>query len=452
MAEDDIYGSKGRYEALKRNLGKLVRPPSGTALKGTRGGPSKYYCRDPANLRYFRALMAHFEARDLSYIRRIRVLQTMKCIAHFADKDLQDCGRDDVDRILAEMHKTYKTVESKKTFIKQLKYIWKVLFPENDEKGRPDDTIVPYAVRHVSARVDRSRQKLRRDKLTLEEFERIVGYFGGDRRMQAYLTLAVESLARPQELLYVKVGDVELHDNYARIFISEHGKEGVGLLQCIDSYPYLLKWLEVHPQKSDPKAFLFVNTVAGSRCAQLRPANVNKMIRTACRSLGIDKPVTCYSLKRNGVTIRRLRGESDMEIQHAARWTSTKQLRTYDLSNQDEAFKLALQKRGLIAGGGVSDSVKTKKCQYCGEQVGFADSICGKCKHAVDRKTVLAGIEKDAEIARLRKTVHDITGQVASIKEQIMRELMSEVLEKKQAAASPALVAGTVRTERESLV
>jgi hypothetical protein len=46
--------------------------------------------------------------------------------------------------------------------------------------------------------------------------------------MQAYISLAVESLARPQELLYLKVRDVETHENYARISISEHGKEGIG--------------------------------------------------------------------------------------------------------------------------------------------------------------------------------------------------------------------------------
>ena len=76
-----------------------------------------------------------------------------------------------------------------------------------------------------------------------------------------------------------------------------------------------------------------------NRCKQMKPKNVNKMIRKACKDLQIDKPITCYSLKRNGVTMRRLRGESDVEIQHAARWTSTKQLKTYDLSSQDEAFK-----------------------------------------------------------------------------------------------------------------
>ncbi len=39
--------------------------------------------------------------------------------------------------------------------------------------------------------------------------------------------------------------DVELHDNYAKVYLSEHGKEGVhGFLRCIDSFPYLVRWLE----------------------------------------------------------------------------------------------------------------------------------------------------------------------------------------------------------------
>lgn len=80
---------------------------------------------------------------------------------------------------------------------------------------------------------------MRGDKLTFFEFERIVSYFSRDPIMQCYLMLAMESLGRPQEILFTKLKDVEICDNYAKVNISEHGKEGCGLLQCIDSYPYL---------------------------------------------------------------------------------------------------------------------------------------------------------------------------------------------------------------------
>jgi len=418
MAEDDIYGSKARYNCFKDNLTLFLKPPSKNNRK------TKYYCKNPENLKYFQQLFVHLEAKDLSYVRRLRLLQTMRFVTGSITKNIADCNRKDIDLVMAFMHTTHNSPRSKETFIKNLKYIWRMLFPEKDEKDRPDETIVPYMVRHLSARIDKSRQKLRKDKLSWEEFERIVSYFSTEPRIQAFLTLSLESLARPQELLFRRIEDIEHYGNYGIIRLSDHGKEGTGFLQCIDSYPYLLKWLEVHPLKHDKQAFLFVNTGNVNTCKQLKPKNINKMIRKACKDLNIDKPITCYSLKRNGVTIRRLRGESDMEIQHAARWTSTKQLKTYDLSTQDEALKLALQKRGLIQPDKkAADILKTKACPFCNETVGFAEIICPKCRHTLDRSTVINEQQKDEEIKYLRQSVVDIKSQFASFKQELKQEI-----------------------------
>ena len=215
--------------------------------------------------------------------------------------------------------------------------------------------------------------------------------------MQAYITLAVESLGRPQEICYVLIRDVELHDSYARIWISSHGKEGTKFLHCIDSYPYLIKWFSQHPHQRDGDAFLFL--ALNKKDRQLTPASINKKLRNACKRLGIDRQITAYSLKRNGVTFRRLRGESDVEIQHVAGWTSTKQLQIYDMSNAEDVFKNQLARRGLAPKKEtVVVSQLTKMC-VCGAQVGFSEKICGRCKRVVvDAKQVKNDMKTDQEI------------------------------------------------------
>ena len=93
--------------------------------------------------------------------------------------------------------------------------------------------------------------------LTFAEFERFIAYFASDKRMQAYLFLALESLARPQELLYLRIRDVQFFDNYAKIYVSQHGKEGTKLIQCIDSFYYIQQWFCEHPNRKNKDAFLF---------------------------------------------------------------------------------------------------------------------------------------------------------------------------------------------------
>lgn len=426
MAEDDIYGSKGKYERFKASLDDLTLPLD------ERNYRRRYRCKNRDNLRYFRQLFAHFEARDLSYIRRVRLLQSLRLVCHLTVKDLADCTRDDINAIVAAMHGIYATPKSKQTFICDLKYFWKTLLPDRDAQGRPDETIIPYMVRHISSKIDRSRQKLRQDKLTSHELEQLMDYFAGEPRLQAYLAVSVESLARPQELLLRRIRDVEQHDNYARLYLTEHGKEGPGLLQCIDSYPYLVKWLNVHPRKHDPDAFLFVNTGNTERFGPLRPENVNKFLRCACASLDIRKPVTCYSLKRNGVTIRRLRGESDMEIQHAARWTSTKQLKTYDMSSQEEAFTKELEKRGLVPTT-EREALATRRCAFCDRPAGFAEVMCQQCKRPLDRSAIREEVRaKDSKIEELTHTVEQLSGRLSGLKQQLLQELAAEVLSTKR--------------------
>jgi hypothetical protein len=135
-----------------------------------------------------------------------------------------------------------------------------------------------------------------------------------------------------------------------------------------------------HPFQHDKEAFLFYSGT--DRLSPLTPGTINKHLRAACRGLGLDKRVTAYSLKRNGVTLGRLRGDSDVEIQHRAGWTSTKQLQTYDLSTPEDSFVGELAKRGLGSQERTEIKVGPSECP-CGALVGFADRICHRCKRVV---------------------------------------------------------------------
>ena len=156
------------------------------------------------------------------------------------------------------------------------------------------------------------------------------------------------------------------------------------------------------------------------------------MLRTACHDLGIDKPITSYSLKRSGITHRRLRGDSDMEIQHAARWTSTKQLKTYDLSNQQDAFRRELEKRGLVPDRSGKVQVPPV-CSFCSARAGIGETICPRCKRPLDRTQVRAEAqEKENEVRELRQTVEALTAQIASIQEVVVPQLATEIRQQKR--------------------
>ncbi len=411
MADNDIYNNKYRYETFMDKLGSLVERPNGRTKQ-------KYYCKNPLNLEYFRKLHKIFEAKDLSYIRRLRVFRVFSIVVYVSEKDLKECNRDDMDDIAVFSHTVNKSIKSKGDFIRDLKTIWKILFPEVDQLGRIDDTVMPYPVRHLSSKIDKSKEILRNDRFTLEEFEKLVNYFSNDARLQCYITLSFESLARPQELCYRKIKDIELEDTYARVWVRDHGKEGTKFLQCIDSFPYLLKWYEQHPYKGDKEAYFFISN--GRSNNPLTPLNVNKKLRLACRNLRMDKKITNYSFKRNGITMSRLRGDSDVSIQHRAGWTSTKQLKVYDMSTKEDAFKVELAKRGLITEQKYENYLPKTKICVCGEVLGFAEKVCIKCKRLTDKEDIQKSTEAEEEIKRF----------IVLVKESMTKEQFGEIIGK----------------------
>lgn len=422
MADNDIYNNKERYERFKQDINRYLQPPS---------GKRKYHIKNKANLKYFRKLMTRFEADDISYIRRLRLLRSFLIVCHAIEKDLADADRGDIDRMVIFANQQNKAEKSKKDFIMDLKHMWKILLPERDEHGRVDDSLVPYVVRHLSSRMDKSREKMRTDRLTMDEIEKLISSLGNDSRMQALLTLKIESLGRPQELLGRNMADVEVHENYAKIYISEHGKEGVGFLRCIDSFYYLSKWLNEHPLKHDPKAPLFINLGTRGKYERLKPSAANKLIRERCRMLGIKKPITLYSFKRNGVTLCRLRGDSDVDIQHRARWTSGRQLKTYDLSTQDDSFKMELIRRGILKPDGNFADVKpmTKRCMFCHCENGIAEKLCSRCRRPLDREVIEKEEKKKEEESRkLREEITHLKEGHNELRESVEKRKVPDEL------------------------
>lgn len=128
-------------------------------------------------------------------MRRLTVIKSLKIVVFNTEKDLKEFKREDIDNILIYANKVMNPSIVAK-FKQDLRCIWRIILPEHDEKGRPDETQLPYVIRHLKTFVDRSKQKAREDKLSWEEFQKLLDYFDGRPCLQFYLMLAFESLGR----------------------------------------------------------------------------------------------------------------------------------------------------------------------------------------------------------------------------------------------------------------
>src|SRR3989344_4312542 len=126
MAEDDIYHNKSRYEKFIANLDGLTKAPKPSTATGR--GIRKYYCKNPVNLIYFRNLDKHFQLKDNSYIRRLRLMRVFQIAVFVTEKELSQVTREDINEIVTFSHSVNLSPKSKADFIRDIRYIWQISF------------------------------------------------------------------------------------------------------------------------------------------------------------------------------------------------------------------------------------------------------------------------------------------------------------------------------------
>ncbi len=429
MVKDDIYGYKGTYERLLATLDQFALQPDERRSGRLRG---IYYCKNSKNLEYFRKMAVKLDSRDTSYIRRCKLFYTLRIICHATTKDLAECGPDDLDEIVAFAYTRLNKPKTKTDFIADIQFLWRQLLPEVDPQGRLDLTTTPYPVRHLKAKIDKSQEEERKDKLTWDEFMKLINYFSSHPSVQAFLITMFDGYGRPQETAFARIRSLKIFDGYGKIMISEHGKEGIGFLPLTLSFPYVMKWYSQHPFKSDPDAYLFLD----EKKKQLHPDTVNDLLKKACAELGIGKHITCYSFKRNGITTDLANGVPPQDVKYKSRWTSMRPLNSYDMNTQEDAFQRDLTRKGLLTDTkGQHSTPKTKQCPFCSfAQIGFSEDTCPKCLRLVDSDKIREKMRSDDEgLEKVKEFLEqNSVGELFKLKEMVtqlqsqMRDIKSQ--------------------------
>lgn len=357
-------------------------------------------------MKYFPQLFNYWDSKDLSYIRRIRLFNTFKLILHICEKDLKDITLEEVNKIIAFINQQGNSAKTKSDNIKDFKLIYKNLFPVTieDKTGKiiAINNEYPSIIKHISPKQDKSKEK-RRDFLTIDEYKQILRYFSTERpediEIKALLGIIFDTCCRPQEALFIQKKGIIDYEEYAKILLFSHGKEGVnnGFLQVIDSYPYLIDWIRIHPKFENENDLLFINLgQSKNHLKQLKIENIRQKLKKACKELDINKRISPYSLKHSGITYKFQAGLTEDQVKHIARWTTSKMSSSYNHSTAEDVFERQLFAKGKNKEKQIP-KIEEQKCVFCGEINPFEAILCKQCKRNLNRKEIEAKQLKDQE-------------------------------------------------------
>lgn len=266
-------------------------------------------------------------------------LQHLKLFFEFFKKPTDKINRQDIDKYLAYLQDTFKP----KTITERKKFLL-LYFEYYYQKTKSEIPLIKDII------IKREKNnKLPEELLTPEEIKKMV-QVADNTRDKAIIMLLYESGARKGEFMQLKIKHVDIRESDKKKFgfiTIPQGKTESRKIPIIYSMPYLLNWLNSHPNRDDPNAPLFITL--GSYLGQaFGEDGLKRRLVILGKRAGIKKKIYPHLLRHSRLT-ELAKELTEQELKKFAGWTPDSGMAsTYiHLSGQDVTDKI-LANAGLI--------------------------------------------------------------------------------------------------------
>lgn len=235
--------------------------------------------------------------------------------------------------------------------------------------------------------------------------------------------MAMDTGARPHELLKLKIGDIVWppRQQYGEILVN--GKTGTRSLRLTYSVPFVKDWIDQHPQRANMSAVLISSKKGGGILDERSLATRYMIIRDHFRKLLdtdieavdrdhirqlLNKRWNPYNFRHSSLTsVSKVLNEP--KLRQWAGWTKRSQMPSvYIHYFGNEAAQTILENRGFVTGGGDQSKhpLALKKCPVCNELNSPVAPFCVKCRVPTTAGYLEEREKKDQEIHELKEQMN----------------------------------------------
>lgn len=282
----------------------------------------------------------------------------------------------------------------------------------------PDDLDCPKLWKKIRFKPIDHEEQLKDAWLTQTEFRRIIEVVDYQRDKALYACI-IEGALRVGEALGLRIRDCKptRYGNIPGYDITVTGKTGTSSFPMVMLAPLLTQWLNVHPQKHNPEAYLWIakqnNPAWGERYRPLKQGAINYNFKRHCKEAGIVRSVHIHMLRHSKITWSAANTEvglSDEMAKKCFRWKkSSRMYSRYVHMGGLDSKKALLALQGIKQDTDRPLEVLTQtKCLGCGELNAVGVLYCPRCGLVLDAeqaKRIVA--EKEMMDRIMRKFLED---------------------------------------------
>ena len=234
--------------------------------------------------------------------------------------------------------------------------------------------------------------------ITEEEFNKLFNATD-DIQERLLIGLLYESGARIGEILSLQIKNVSFNNYGAKLVVK--GKTGQRVIPIVWFANLLRQFIEAHPFKNDPEAFLFYRENKAKKQIPLKYDVFAKKLKNLCKKVGINKRIHPHLFRHTRLT--ELAKELPEQIlKQIAGWVpDSKMAQTYlHLSLKDVEESLLTKVYGIK----IADNEKKEKfivCPKCGELNPPNATICWRCKTDLKESKLIEKVLSEEEMKKL---------------------------------------------------
>ena len=220
--------------------------------------------------------------------------------------------------------------------------------------------------------------------------------------------MGLDTSARPHELLSLKIKDIKfrvstIEKQFAEVHIQK-SKTKPRTLPLIHSLPYVKDWIDSHPMKNNPDAFLFISLADSNFGEQLSEnalyklythkyqkgyfpklvtldSTISEADKSWIRNL-LTKPWNPYIIRHSGLT-EKSKEIPEYVLKQYAGWSKRSEMpERYIHYFGNESLNTILEAHGIEKkkSDGKENILKIKACPHCNEPNRPDSQFCIKCK------------------------------------------------------------------------
>ncbi len=372
----------------------------------------------------------YLKAARKSLPRQDKLIRTLKTFATLLGSiSFKKTAKEDIVHVMAKAEDHWNVELSKKgrsgpasdytrrdfqEIVKQF-YAW--LFDVED----PGHEGYPKVVSWIHSKAPKSKLKAS-DLLAPAEVKKLISATP-DLRLKALIDVCYECGLRVGEALQMHVRDVDVQEQYAGLSVS--GKTGPRVAYSIESLPLLVQWLDQHPDRKNPDAWLWTDDT--------EPLSYDKArfkLLECRRKAKVPKRIFFHLFRHSSATRNAGLGEPMLRIIYG--WSkNSDEPNTYVHLSGETVRRVLLEKAG--AQQKTVQEPTVIMCPRCGSPNQPDASLCVKCKsvlkleHAVSISTVQKELEEQRQqLSSLTSQVGQLTSRLGMMRAPILTKKTKE--------------------------